>query len=148
MELAQKEQKQLLPLYWRIKHSLNCIFVNSITITWRYLFVFVDFNEIGDEGAKAIADTLLKNRSLSLLYLSDFYHHNITIFIYICRQWWNWCGRSKSNCCLSIEESNIHSIISWWIQLLRYLFIFLDHNEIGSEWIKSKLECLPEVYPT
>ena len=108
MELAMKERKQSLLLYWRIKHSLSWILVISITTTLPYLFIFVEYNEIGDEGAKAIAAALLKNQTLTQLSLSDLYHHNITIFIYICRRQYNSRWRSESNRCHSIEESNTH----------------------------------------
>ena len=50
--------------------------------TFRYLFIFVAGNKIGDEGAKAIAAALLKNQALTQLNLSDLYYYNIT---YICR---------------------------------------------------------------
>ena len=62
----------------------------SIITTLQYSLIFVGINEIGNEGAKAIADALLKNQALTQLDLSDLYYYNITILTYICRHQWNW----------------------------------------------------------
>ena len=54
-------------------------------ITHRDIYcIFVGGNEIGTEGAKAIADALLKNQALTQLNLSHLYHYTLRyLFIFV-----------------------------------------------------------------
>ena len=80
------EQKQSEKPCWRINHSLIYIFVSDrIQKSTTQLSLFIDNNQIGDVGAKAIGEALLKNQSLTQLGFSNWSHirHTNQLLLYI-----------------------------------------------------------------